>query len=74
MAREAGVLTSDVSGLPLRAKLNLDAELSWVGYANEDFRSCVEPLLRKALIRRGPFPSPAPNAKHQLAAGARRME
>jgi hypothetical protein len=74
IAREAGVLISDVSGLPLRAKLNLDAELSWVGYANEDIRSCVEPLLRKALIHRGLFPSSAPNAKHQLATGAQRME
>jgi hypothetical protein len=56
IAREAGVLISDVSGLPLRAKLNLEAELSWVGFANEDIRSCVEPLLRKALIHRGLFP------------------
>ncbi len=52
IAREAGVLVSDVSGLPLRAKLNLDAEVSWVGYANSDIRSCVEPLLQRALISR----------------------
>ncbi len=53
IAREAGVLVSGVSGLPLRAELNLDAEVSWVGYANSDIRSCVEPLLHKALERHG---------------------
>jgi fructose-1,6-bisphosphatase/inositol monophosphatase family enzyme len=62
IAREIGVLISDVSGLPLRARLNLDADVSWVGYANDHIRSCVEPLLRKALIRHGLLVGSAPMA------------
>src|SRR6266481_8834904 len=53
IAREAGILISDVAGLPLRAELNLAADVSWVGYANGQIRSSVEPLLQKALIRHG---------------------
>jgi hypothetical protein len=53
IAREAGVRTSDESGLPLRAPLNLEAEVSWAGYANDHIRECVEPLLQKALRRHG---------------------
>jgi hypothetical protein len=37
----------------LRAPLNLEAEVSWVGYANDHIRACVEPLLQNALRRRG---------------------
>lgn len=53
IAREAGVLISDVAGLPLRAELNLHAEISWAGYANGHIRSSVEPLLHKALASHG---------------------
>jgi hypothetical protein len=53
IAREAGVRTSNETGLPLRAPLNLEAEVSWVGYANDHIRACVEPLLQNALRRRG---------------------
>ena len=53
IAREAGVLISDEAGFPLRTPLNLDAEVSWVGYANEHIRACMEPLLQKALRHRG---------------------
>ena len=52
IAREAGILISDVAGIPLRAGLNLDSEVSWAGYANNDIRLCIEPLLQKALMRR----------------------
>ena len=61
IAREAGILISDVEGLPLRAELNLTANVSWVGYANGHIRSSVEPLLQKALIRHG-LPAVAPCA------------
>ncbi len=53
IAREAGVRISDEIGFPLDAALNVDAEVSWVGYANDHIRRCVEPLLQKALIQRG---------------------
>jgi hypothetical protein len=55
IAREAGVLIADEAGFPLGASLNLEAEVSWVGYANGHIRSCVEPLLRNALKKRGLF-------------------
>jgi fructose-1,6-bisphosphatase/inositol monophosphatase family enzyme len=53
IAREAGVFIADESGLPLRAELNLEANVTWVGYANDGIRACVEPHLRNALRRRG---------------------
>jgi hypothetical protein len=53
IAREAGVYISDQNGLPLRSELNLTAEVTWVGYANSQIRSCIEPLLRKAMTDHG---------------------
>jgi fructose-1,6-bisphosphatase/inositol monophosphatase family enzyme len=61
IAREAGVLILDEVGIPLRAPLNLAAEVSWVGYANDHIRSCVEPLLQKALKHRGLLACSAPS-------------
>lgn len=53
IAREAGVLVSNERGGPLQAPLNVDAEISWAGYANSHIRSLVEPLLQSALHRHG---------------------
>jgi hypothetical protein len=53
IAREAGVLVTDEYGRPLRVPLNTDADISWVGYANQNIRKEIEPVLREALIRRG---------------------
>jgi hypothetical protein len=53
IAREAGVQISDEAGLPLRAALNVETDVSWAGYANDHLRQCIEPFLRKALIDRG---------------------
>ena len=52
IAREAGVIISDENGLPLEAPLNLTADVTWVGYANTKLRTCIEPLLRKAIASR----------------------
>jgi len=38
-------------GQPLRCPLNVDAEVSWIGYASSNIRSLVEPFLRSALQR-----------------------
>jgi fructose-1,6-bisphosphatase/inositol monophosphatase family enzyme len=59
IAREAGILISDEHGLPLRSELNLSAEVSWVGYANDHIRSRIEPLLQKAIKDRGLLESSA---------------
>lgn len=53
IAREAGVIVTDEHGEPLRTPLNVDADIAWMGFANQHIRQEIEPLLREALIRRG---------------------
>lgn len=53
IARELGIIVTDVHGLPLSAPLNVEANVDWVGYANRHIRAQIEPLLQAALRRRG---------------------
>jgi hypothetical protein len=53
IAREAGVIVTGVDGGPLSARLAVDPDVSWIGYANARIRATVEPLLRSALQNRG---------------------
>jgi len=53
IAREAGVIVTDVSGGPLRYRLDVEPECAWIGYANEAVREQVEPALHAALRSRG---------------------
>lgn len=53
IARELGVVITDTTGSPLACRLNLTDDVSWAGYANEQIQAELEPLLQKALIRRG---------------------
>ena len=53
IAREAGAIITDVRGDRLNAPLNVDADVAWAGYANEQIRAQIEPLLKRALERRG---------------------
>jgi hypothetical protein len=53
IAREAGVIVTDPAGGPLLAPLGIEADVSWVGYANAAIRAQIEPLLQGALRRRG---------------------
>ena len=53
IAREAGVIVKDIDGGPLRARLAVEPDVAWAGYANEHVRAQVEPLLRGALAGRG---------------------
>ena len=53
IAREAGVIVTNVSGERLMAPLNVHADVAWAGYANEHIRTQIEPLLLAALERRG---------------------
>jgi hypothetical protein len=53
IAREAGVIVNDPRGGPLRAPLTVEANVAWAGYANEQIRAQIEPLLKTALKRRG---------------------
>ena len=53
IATELGVIITDACGRPLRAPLNVSANVDWVGYANEQIRQQIEPLLQAALRKRG---------------------
>ena len=53
IAREAGVIVTDPAGAPLRAPLDVESDVAWVGYANASIRRQIEPLLHGALDRRG---------------------
>ena len=53
IARELGVIVTDVHGELLRAPLNIDADVAWAGYANSEIRREIEPLLLNALRERG---------------------
>ncbi len=55
IAREAGVSVVGVHGEPLVAKLDIEPEVAWVGYANNGIRQQIEPQLHDALKRRGLF-------------------
>ncbi len=55
IAREAGVIVTGVDGGPLNARLAVEPDVSWVGYANERIRTTVEPLLQAALKSRALF-------------------
>ncbi|MDX2030232.1 MAG: inositol monophosphatase [Blastocatellia bacterium] len=52
IAREAGVLVTDVDGGPLTALLDVAPDVAWVGYANGAIRRQIEPLLRAELEAR----------------------
>jgi hypothetical protein len=53
IAREMGVIVTDVRGNGLRAPLDLETNMAWAGYANAHIRGEIEPLLQQALVRRG---------------------
>jgi hypothetical protein len=45
IAREAGVIVTDDRGQPLAAPLDVEADVCWIGYANEALRAQIEPRL-----------------------------
>lgn len=53
IAREAGVLVTDVRGGRLAAPLDVRENVAWIGYANARIRAQVEPVLRAVLRERG---------------------
>jgi fructose-1,6-bisphosphatase/inositol monophosphatase family enzyme len=53
IAREAGVVVTDERGELLRAPLNVEADITWVGYGNEAIRRQIEPVLHRVLRERG---------------------
>jgi len=57
IARESGVVITNEFGHAQSAPLNVDADVAWVGYANDSIRKQVEPHLNAALKKRGLLPS-----------------
>jgi len=53
IARELGVVVTGADGGPLRARLAVEPDVSWAGYANQNIRRVIEPLLQAALSKRG---------------------
>lgn len=53
IARELGVIVTDERGRPVHARLAVEPEVAWAGYANEFIRAEIEPLLHSALLKRG---------------------
>jgi hypothetical protein len=53
IARELGVMVTDERGRQLAAPLDTEADVAWAGYANEQIRAQIEPLLQAALRMRG---------------------
>lgn len=58
IAREAGVIVTDINGNALDAELSVMPDVAWLGYANTHIRTQIEPLLRQALSRRGLIDEP----------------
>jgi len=56
IAEELGVSIAAPNGDALDAPFDLEADVSWVGYANSQLRARVEPVLQNALRRRGLMP------------------
>ena len=49
IALEAGALITDPNGEALRAPLDVETPVSWIGYANAEIRAQVEPVLLRLL-------------------------
>ncbi len=52
IARELGVIITDENGEQLNAKLAVDPDVAWLGYANGKIRSQIETLLQTELKKR----------------------
>jgi len=62
IAQEGGVIITRPDGEPIDAPFDVDADVAWIGYANESIRESVEPALLAALAKRGLSPALAPRS------------
>ena len=51
IAEEAGVIITSPTGDPLDAALDIHSDVGWIGYANEQIRAQVEPILQAELAK-----------------------
>jgi fructose-1,6-bisphosphatase/inositol monophosphatase family enzyme len=52
IARELGIIVTDEVGQPLKSLLDVDSDVSWIGYANINIQKQIQPLLQASLKRR----------------------
>ena len=52
IARELGVIVTDEYGEQLKARLAVEPDVAWLGYANEAIRTQIEKLLQSELRTR----------------------
>ncbi len=57
IARELGVVVTDELGRALDLPLDVDSDVSWLGYANVAIQGQIEPLVQQALQRRDLLPT-----------------
>jgi fructose-1,6-bisphosphatase/inositol monophosphatase family enzyme len=53
IAREAGVIITDLEGRPFDAPLDTESPMSWLAYANSALRELIEPAIRRLLRKHG---------------------
>ncbi len=52
IARELGVIITDENGAPVSARLSVEPDIAWIGYANDAIKTQIEPLLLAELKKR----------------------
>ena len=52
IARELGIIITDENGEQLKSCLAVEPDAAWIGYANEQIRAQIEPLLQESLKKR----------------------
>lgn len=53
IAEELGVIIRDATGSPLGYPLDVESNVTWVGYANAPLAESIEPILQRVLRERG---------------------
>ncbi len=53
IAEEAGAIVTNPTGKPIRAPLNTESNVAWIGYANEQLQTRIEPVLIELLHTHG---------------------
>jgi len=57
IAEEVGVEVTAADGSPFDAPFDLEADVAWIGYANAQLRSRMEPIVQSVLRRHGLLPA-----------------
>lgn len=51
VAKETGLILTDLEGKELDTPLNVTSNVSWIAYANQTLRKQIEPVLHEILIK-----------------------